>query len=653
MYEKFVTCERSRLSSEIFRFSPCNITKSTTAYLYEVLTGQVLASHMIEPLSENQTSLVPAQSTLPTHWVQSTLGVIADVIGGSTPPRNDASNFGGDIVWLTPTEIPKHGVTTISDSREHLSQKGFESGGIRLIPKGSVLLTSRASIGYVAIAGTDVTTNQGFASFIISEGLHPQFLGWWLFAQKDKLTDRAKGTTFKEISKSEIKTIVFPLAPFNEQKRIAEKLDELFSQLDAGLETLQLARARVKAYRTATLTEATTGELSASWRAERSAANETFEDAQVLLARILDERRARWEDEQRAKRATKTNSQKTLIEDESWKTKYPAPAAPDTSTLPDLPDGWCWASLEQLSTDIVDCLHSTPKFVSEGEFCIDTTCIKPGHIRFEQARFVSKDIFQDRIRRMKPEGGDILFAREGTIGTAVVVPPNIDLCLGQRMMMFRPHKQMSSKYFMWALNSKSFQQQWMPKVVGTTAPHVNIRDLRLMSIPFPPLDEQEFIVTEVEQRLSIAARSAISLDDNEKRVIALRQTILQQAFAGELVPPDPDDEPAQVLLERIRAVRAAAQVQAKQEKQRRPRPKRKTMKKTSERKPLSVALNEAGGRLTPEELFSAAGFNWESVDEFYSELREQIGHTITQERPNETDVFIVSLSQNVSSGDVS
>ena len=608
---------------------------------------------MIEPLSENQTSFVPAQSTLPTHWVQSTLGVIADVIGGSTPPRNDASNFGGDIVWLTPTEIPKHGVTTISDSREHLSQKGFESGGIRLIPKGSVLLTSRASIGYVAIAGTDVTTNQGFASFIISEGLHPQFLGWWLFAQKDKLTDRAKGTTFKEISKSEIKTIVFPLAPFNEQKRIAEKLDELFSQLDAGLETLQLARARVKAYRTATLTEATTGELSASWRAERSTANETFEDAQVLLARILDKRRARWEDEQRAKRATKTNSQKTLIEDESWKTKYPAPAAPDTSTLPDLPDGWCWASLEQISTRITDGTHQSPPFTTSGVPFVFVQHIVGGSITFENTKFISQETFERLNSKCPVEKGDVLYSAVGSYGVAVVVKTEIPFSFQRHIAHIKPLSKISSDFLAVCLNSSFGLDQAHKAARGVAQKTVTLGDLAHFVIPLPPLNEQEFIVAEVERRLSIAARSAISLDDNEKRVIALRQTILQQAFAGELVPPAPDDEPAQVLLERIRAVRAAARVQAKQEKQRRPRPKSKTMKKTRERKPLSVALNEAGGRLTPEELFSAAGFNWESVDEFYSELREQIGDTITQERPNETDVFIVSLSQNVSSGDVS
>src|SRR5215210_7507635 len=103
---------------------------------------------------------------LPDDWKLVALGEIADLIGGGTPSREHPEYFTGDIVWLTPTEIPRNRVTVVSDSREKITQEGLKKSSARVMPEGTVLMTSRASIGYVAIAGTEVTTNQGFASFI-------------------------------------------------------------------------------------------------------------------------------------------------------------------------------------------------------------------------------------------------------------------------------------------------------------------------------------------------------------------------------------------------------------------------------------------------------------------------------------------------------
>ena len=105
---------------------------------------------------------------------------------------------------------------------------------------------------------------------------------------------------------------------------------------------------------------------------------------------------------------------------------------------------------------------------------------------------------------MVPLANDILFAREGTIGTAVIVPPNTELCLGQRMMMFRAANGVSSSYFMWTLQSQIFENKWKAKVSGSTVPHINIGDIKMMALPLPPTLEQRRIVAEVERRLSIA-----------------------------------------------------------------------------------------------------------------------------------------------------
>ena len=224
--------------------------------------------------------------------------------------------------------------------------------------------------------------------------------------------------------------------------------------------------------------------------------------------------------------------------------------------LSELPDGWAYGTLEEVSNNIVDCLHSTPKFTDKGKYCIDTTCIEPGKILFDKVRFVPEDIYQDRVRRLVPEAGDILFAREGTIGTALVVPDNIELCLGQRMMMFRPASCILPKYYMWALSAPVFESQWKPKVTGTTAPHVNIRDLRGMVVPLAPLQQQHRIVNKIEELFTQLDAGVDLLKKLKVKLKRYRQAVLKAAVEGKLTQDwraahQDELEPASVLLDRI------------------------------------------------------------------------------------------------------
>jgi restriction endonuclease S subunit len=201
-----------------------------------------------------------------------------------------------------------------------------------------------------------------------------------------------------------------------------------------------------------------------------------------------------------------------------------------------LPDGWKWETIENLSENVVDCLHSTPKFIpSEGKYCIDTTCIEPGKILFDLARLVSEETFNERIRRLKPRGGDIFFSREGTIGTAVIVPENVEVCLGQRMMMFRPSSAVTSKFFLWGLLSDFFVNQWKPKIIGTTSPHINIGDIRQMVLPVPPLPEQERIVAKIDELFTQLDAGKSALAKVQAGLRRYKASVLKAAFEGKLL----------------------------------------------------------------------------------------------------------------------
>ena len=185
-----------------------------------------------------------------------TLADIGEIVSGATPRTNDPDNFGGNIAWLTPADLSGYSAKYISHGARNLTEKGYNSCGTRLMPKGSVLFSSRAPIGYVAIADNPVCTNQGFKSIIPNESISSEFLYYQLKYLKKTIQDMGSGTTFKEISAKKFSTIKIIVPSLPEQERIVAQIEELFSQLDAGVETLKKTKAQLAVYRQAVLKEA-------------------------------------------------------------------------------------------------------------------------------------------------------------------------------------------------------------------------------------------------------------------------------------------------------------------------------------------------------------------------------------------------------------
>lgn len=148
------------------------------------------------------------------RWKLDKIGNVCQVISGGTPSRNVLEYFGGDIAWFTPTEIPKNKIEEVILSEENITELGLKKSSAKVLPKGTVLLTSRATIGMIAIAGTEITTNQGFANFICNDKtLYNWYLAYWLNSKVDFIKSLSSGTTFKEISKTTIRNLDIPLPP--------------------------------------------------------------------------------------------------------------------------------------------------------------------------------------------------------------------------------------------------------------------------------------------------------------------------------------------------------------------------------------------------------------------------------------------------------
>lgn len=207
------------------------------------------------------------------------MGEVADIVGGGTPKSNQAEYFGGDIPWITPADLSGYTGKFISAGARGLTKDGLNNSGAKLMPAGAVLFSSRAPIGYVAIAANPVSTNQGFKSFVLRGGLTPDFVYYYLQHAKGIAVGLASGTTFLEISGKKAAQIPIPVAPLPEQRRIVAEIEKQFTRLEAGVAALRRVQASLQRYRAAVLKAACEGD----WPRKPLG-----EIAEVKLGKMLD-----------------------------------------------------------------------------------------------------------------------------------------------------------------------------------------------------------------------------------------------------------------------------------------------------------------------------------------------------------------------------
>jgi type I restriction enzyme S subunit len=186
------------------------------------------------------------------EWRELRIDDIAEVIGGGTPSTKDEDNFNGAIPWVTPKDLSGYSFRYISRGERNISEKGLANSSARLLPKNSVLLTTRAPVGYVAIAANPISTNQGFRSLIVHDGFSPEYVYYLLKGNTELLKSHATGTTFGELSGSALKRLKFLFPSFPEQRAIAQILGSLDDKIELNRkmnETLEaMARAIFKSW---------------------------------------------------------------------------------------------------------------------------------------------------------------------------------------------------------------------------------------------------------------------------------------------------------------------------------------------------------------------------------------------------------------------
>ena len=166
------------------------------------------------------------------EWKTYRLEEIGEIVGGATPSTKDSSNYDGNIAWLTPKDLSTYNGRYIAKGERSITKQGFESCSCKMLPKGSILFSSRAPIGYVAIAENELCTNQGFKSFIPSQNVDSLFMYYMLKYRKDDIAGLGSGTTFMEVSGSVMKGVEVSIPNLETQRRIANILGSIDSKIE-------------------------------------------------------------------------------------------------------------------------------------------------------------------------------------------------------------------------------------------------------------------------------------------------------------------------------------------------------------------------------------------------------------------------------------
>ena len=421
---------------------------------------------------------------------------------------------------------------------------------------GDVLVSmTRPNLNAVAIVPAKLDGAIGSTGFHVLRSKHmvSQYLYFLVQSQEfvHAMCAVVQGALYPAVRPSDIGAFQMRIPSRAEQTRIVDKLEELLSDLDAGVADLKAAQKKLAQYRQSLLKAAVDGRLTEAWRAQHG---EPEESGAQLLARILRERRARWDAKQLSK--FETRGKAPLNE---WRDRYQTPAVPDTASLRALPAGWVWASVEQLAelvsghtpkdADASSVLNGAIPWFKVGDMNREGNeeWMVEAAVRFDPAAAQSIGM------KIAPKGTIIFPKRGGAIATNKKRRLACASCYDLNTMGLVVVPLIEDWLWHWfmGIDLGSLSD-------GSNVPQINNPDIAPLLLPIPSAAEQVEILSLLTAGLEGIADQVKWIERSLKQSAAQRKNILQAAFSGQLVPQDPNDEPATALLERIRAERAAS-----------------------------------------------------------------------------------------------
>lgn len=496
-----------------------------------------------------------SEANVPEGWLLTTMDNISNVVSGGTPSSKVSEYFRKPtegIAWLTPADLSNYNKKYIAHGKRDISDLGYEKSSAKLIPKGSVLFTSRAPIGYVVIAENEISTNQGFKSFVITKYTSSEYLYYYLKSLKDYANLRGTGTTFKEISGKTCKTFPFLMPPLPEQQQIAKLLDDHLDMVEVIKTKLGKVQSLLVTFRQSVLVDAVSGRLTEGWR----------EKNQINL--IIDSY--------------------DLIKKERenlYGKKFKKPVFLKDKPLRKLPQNWQWISIDTACLKITDGTHHSPKTHTVGEYkYITSKNVRNGFMDLSKISYVDEHTHKEIYSRCDVKLGDVLLVKDGAnTGLCCVNNLSEPFSLLSSVGLLRTASFVEAKYlqyYFWSPIGKVFIEGMMG---GTAIKRLTLTKIMKLPLSLPPLKEQSEIVRRVEEFFALADHIEVQVQSASEKVSLLTQSILAKAFRGELTADwraqNPElvtgDNSAEALLAKITEAKVLAT-------QTRKKPKRKPKK---------------------------------------------------------------------------
>lgn len=438
------------------------------------------------------------EKVLPKGWVETKISELTDVVAGGTPSTSIKEYFDGDVPWITPADLSKYKEKYIKRGKRNITELGLSKSSAKLMPKGTVLFSSRAPIGYIVIAANAISTNQGFKNLIPNEFYESSFAFYYLKHIKDYAESQASGTTFKELSGKKMKELPFLLPPLAEQKRIVAKLDSLFGHLEKLKTKLDRIPGLLKDFRQSVLTQAVTGKLTEEWRKGKE-----LEDSETIKKNIKENFKAKYK--------SKLN---TVFENS-------------------YPEIWWQTELGNIiSVKSGDSLSAknrkegkTPVFGGNGITGYHNT----GNVEVKT----------------------IVIGRVGFYCGSIHETPKEAWITDNAFITTFPKQQIKQRFLFILLKATNLRKNDS----ATAQPVISGSKIYPLEVGIPSHKEQTEIVRRVESLFSKADRIATQYESLKKQIEVLPQAILAKAFRGELVEQLPSDGDAGALLEEIRKLR--------------------------------------------------------------------------------------------------
>lgn len=439
------------------------------------------------------------------------LGYVADVVSGVGFPKEMQGNAEGEVPVFKVGDISnalKSGTRHLRRSPNHLSNEAAKRLSKTLMPTGTTVFAKIGEglkLNRRGILAQPSLVDNNVMGLIPKAGVvSPDYL--YYFMQTVDLGELSQATAIPSVRKSDVVEIRIPLRAIGEQERIVAEIEKQFSRLDEAVTGLKRVKANLKRYKASILKAAVEGRLLPTEADLARREGRSYETGPQLLQRILETRR-QWQ----------------------GKGKYKEPAAANTADLPELPEGWAWASADQLTSLITDGEHITPKREAQGVLLLSARNVLNDAISLEDVDYIPEVEYERISRRLSIASGDLLLSCSGSVGRTCVVPPGMRFSLVRSVAVLRPVL-VSAQYLCYQLQSPLGQSQIDERKTQTAQANIFQGKIRQLVFALSPVLEQHRIVAEVDRLLSIAREVEAEVETNLKRVQSLRQAVLKQQF---------------------------------------------------------------------------------------------------------------------------